>query len=277
MTLSELQRVFQSRVLHQARGIESLVPGTEHLDTETRLGIYENAFIARLVEALADTYPALRNALGESDFFELTRAFAATSPPSHFSIRYFGCDLASFIATAMTGVKARVFSDLARWEWALSEAFDAADAVALTQADLAHIEPEQWGRLQFRLSPSLRRLCLRSNAVQWWRAASQTAHRPTRWRSATPTEWALWRSQLTTYFRSLPDDEAWALDAVAGGEPFASMCEGLVRFGSDVEAPTRAATLLRRWLHDGWIVGIEIPATAAAGSRIDPATVSQRE
>jgi hypothetical protein len=276
MTLSELQRLFQSRVLHQARGIESLVPGTERLDTETRLRIYENAFVARLVEALADTYPALRNALGESDFFKLTRAFAARSPPSHFSIRYFGCDLASFIATAMTGVKARVLSDLARWEWALSEAFDAADAIALMPADLAHIEPRQWGQLQFRLSPSLRRLCLRSNAVQWWRAASQGARRPTRWRSAKPVEWALWRAQLTTYFRSLPDDEAWALDAIAGGEPFASMCEGLVRFGSDVEAPMRAATLLRRWLHDGWIVGMGLPAIAAEASPVDPATVSQR-
>ncbi|MGE3600630.1 MAG: putative DNA-binding domain-containing protein [Dehalococcoidia bacterium] len=260
MRLAELQRAFQSRVLHGDRAIEPVVPGTERLDTETRLGIYENAFVARLVEALADTYPALRNAVGESEFAELVRTFAKQSPPVHFSIRYFGSDLASFIATAFPGVKAKVLSDLARWEWALSEAFDAADAVALTKADLERIEPAQWAGLQFRLSPSLRRVCLRSNAVQWWRAASQQAARPTRWRSAMPVEWALWRSQLKTYFRSLPNDEAWALKAVAGGQPFASMCEGLVQFAGAVDAPTRAATLLQRWVRDEWIVGIEIPA-----------------
>lgn len=276
MRLAELQRAFQSRVLHHAAGIESLVPGTERFDTETRLGIYESAFPARLAAALTDTYPALRDALGESDFFELTRSFAAESPPSHFSIRYFGSDLASFIATRLAGVKAKVLSDLARWEWALSEAFDAADAAALTQKDFAHIDPAHWGRLRFRLSPSLRRLCLRSNAVQWWRAASQGARRPARWRVAKPVEWALWRSELKTYFRSLPGDEAWALDAVAAGQPFASMCEGLVRFGSDVEAPTRAATLLRRWLHNGWIVAIELSAIAADASTV-PATVGPRE
>lgn len=262
MSLAELQRAFQSRVLHGARAIESVVPGTERLDTETRLWIYENAFFARLVEALADTYPALRNALGESEFAELTRAFVTQSPPVHFSIRYFGSDLAAFILTAFPGVKAKVLSDLARWEWALSEAFDAADAAALSKADLGRFEPAQWAGLRFRLSPSLRRLCLRSNAVQWWRAASQKAARPTRWRSATPVEWALWRSQLTTYFRSLPSDEAWALDAIAGGQSFASLCEGLMQFSGAVDAPTRAATLLQQWIGEGWIVGVELPAFA---------------
>jgi hypothetical protein len=37
----------------------------------------------------------------------------------------------------------------------------------------------------------------------------------------------------------------------------------------------RAATLLRRWLHDGWIVGMGLPAIAAETSPVDPATVSQ--
>lgn len=270
MRLAELQRAFQSHVLHGDGAIESIVPGTERLDTRTRLGIYENAFFARLVEALADTYPALRSAVGESEFANLTRAFALRSPPSHFSIRYFGADLSSFIATALTAVKAKVLSDLARWEWTLSEAFDAQDAIALSKAELGQIEPAQWAGLQFRLSPSLRRLCLRSNAVQWWRAATQEATRPTRWRSAKPVEWALWRSQLTTYFRSLPIGEAWALDAVAGGQPFASMCEGLERFTSDVDAPTRAAMLVQRWVRDEWIVGIELPAQARHGTTSRP-------
>ncbi len=259
MRLAQLQRAFQSRVLLGTPAIESVVPGTARLDTETRLGIYEQAFIARLVEALADTYPALKNAVGEGEFAQLTRDFAAHSPPVHFSIRYFGSHWSAFIPTALPGVKGKVLSDLARWEWALSEAFDAADSVALTKADLGRIEPARWAGLRFRLSPSLRRLCLHSNAVQWWRAASQKAARPTRWRSAKPVEWALWRAQLTTYFRSLPIDEAWALDAIAGGKSFGSMCEGLVQLVDAADAPTRAATLLQQWVRDEWLVGIELP------------------
>lgn len=260
MRLAELQRALQSRVLHGDPAIEFVISGSERCDTGTRLGIYEHAFIARLVEALADTYPALRNTMGENEFTELTRGFVAKSPPVHFSIRYFGSDLAAFIPSAFTGAKAKVLGDLARWEWALSEAFDAADAVAVTKEDLGGIEPKQWPRLRFRLSPSLRRLRLSSNAVQWWRAAKQKAVRPTRWRSAKPVEWAIWRSQLTTYFRSLPRDEAWALDAIAGRQPFAAMCEVLVQFTGAEHAPMRAATLLQKWIGDEWIVGIELPA-----------------
>ena len=264
MRLHELQSAFQLRVLHGAGGVEASMRGSEHLDAVARLDIYQSAFGARLVEALAVTYPALRHAVGEDEFADLTRTFTQRSPPSHFSIRYFGHDLASFIATAFTGVKAQALSDLARWEWALSEVFDAADASALTRADFERFDPPHWEALGFRLSPSLRRLCLRTNAVEWWRAGSQGATRPTGWRFAKPVEWALWRSQLTTCFRSLPRDEAWALDSTARGQTFGSMCEGLARFVSASDAPTRAATLLQRWLLDDWIVGVELKVDGEA-------------
>ena len=68
MNLAELQRAFQARVLHGTREIEPLVLDTSDLDARSRLAIYESAFPARLCEALAVTYPALRRMLGEHDF-----------------------------------------------------------------------------------------------------------------------------------------------------------------------------------------------------------------
>lgn len=260
MRLAELQNAFQAHVLLGDRQIEALVPGTERFDTTTRLEIYDNAYVARLNEALAETFPALRFALGESKFDALTRAFALKMPPSRFSIRYYGSELARFIATEQAGTKARVLSELALWEWTLSEAFDAADAVALTSTDLERIEPAQWPQIRFQLLPSVRRICLRTNAVRWWQAASASARRPSRWHSQRATEWVVWRPQLTTHFRSLPSDEAWALDVVARGETFASVCEGLVKFHRVTAAPTQAATLLRSWLQGGLIAGVELPA-----------------
>lgn len=267
MRLAELQHAFQARVLLGDRVIEAIVPGNERFDTATRLGIYEHAFIARLTEALAVTYPALKSALGESAFADLIQAYVAASPPSHFSIRYYGHNLFEFVLAHLSGTKAKVLSELAQWEWLLSEAFDAADAVAIKREALSRIAPDQWGQVGFCLSPSFGRLRLTTNAVQWWRAASRSTPRPTRWRSVSTVQWAIWRSDLATYFRSLKPDEAWAIDALSAGQSFASLCEGLVRFCGD-GAPLRAATLVHRWVSDGWIVDIEVSGILTSSKRL---------
>jgi hypothetical protein len=62
---------------------------------------------------------------------------------------------------------------------------------------------------------------------------------------------------MNPYFRSLPADEVWAIDAALSGQPFASICEGLTHFHGGIEAPSRAALLLRFWLRDGWIAGLQ--------------------
>jgi hypothetical protein len=257
MRLTELQRALQNRVLRGTPGIEFEVSEAGQLDTYARLGIYENAFVGRLVEALALTYPALRDCLGDSAFAALTCAFVAQAPPSHFSVRYFGGDLASFVARHYIGVKAQVLSDLARWEWALGEAFDAPDASTLAPEDLGSITPAEWAGLRFRFAPALRTLSVQSNAVQWWRASTQDGTRPARWRTARPIAWAVWRNELQIYFRSLQPEEAWAVDAMADGHTFAFLCDGLARHTDEVDAPTLAASMLHRWLSDGWIVRID--------------------
>jgi hypothetical protein len=199
----------------------------------------------------------MRDSLGHAEFAALTRSLVAQAPPAHFSIRYFGGNLEAFVATHWNGVKALVLQDLARWEWALGEVFDAADAAPLSPADLSAFAPGRWGDLRFQLTPALRVLSVRTNAVQWWRASTQGASRPTRWRTAAPVTWVLSRMQLKTYFRSLQKEEEWAIGAAADGETFASLCDGLAQYGNDAEAPTRAAVMLHRWLSDGWIVGID--------------------
>jgi len=254
MNLAQLQSAFQQRVLHGSVDIERVVTSTSDFDTETRLRVYEYAYGARLIEALAKTYSALQDAMGEKQFTKLVYDYAKEKPPSHFSIRYYGDDLYIFIASTLSGPKAKVLSELAHWEWLLAASFDAADETPLTKESLATVAPEQWAQLRFKLSPSFHRISLRTNAVQWWRAMSEASSRPARFRVATQVEWAIWRCDLKTYFRSLPADEACAVDCVAEGQSFATMCERLAEFGHTDNAPMRAATLLSQWFSDGWIV-----------------------
>jgi hypothetical protein len=253
--LAQLQRALQAHVLHGDGAIAALVPGTARFDTRTRLAVYADGYAPRLAEALAQTYPALRQSLGPAVFAHCVASLARAAPSRHFSVRYYGKDLAAVIERHVRGVRGRAAADLARFEWALAAAFDAADARPIAATDLERIAPRAWPQLRFDTTPSLQSLELRSNAVAFWKAACETGPRPTRWRLARPQRWLIWRRDLGVYFRPLAADEAAALASLRAGGSFRRQCSAIAAVQGDAGAAQRAAALLRGWVEEGLLSG----------------------
>jgi Putative DNA-binding domain len=250
--LAALQADFQHYLLRGEAAIEARVTGSERVPAAARLAIYGGAYRGRLAEALAANYPALARLLDE-DFAELAQAYVAAHDSPYFSIRCYGEDLARFLAAEERYAAAPLLADLARWEWAMTGVFDAADAAPLEAAALAQVAPDAWALLRFRWHPSVTRLDLRWNAPQVWQALTEERERPPAAVTAQATPWLLWRQGLTTYFRSLTPTEAQALDAARSGWPFGELCELLCETVGDAQAPVTAATFLRGWVGAGLI------------------------
>ncbi|MDQ3960223.1 MAG: hypothetical protein M3255_08100, partial [Pseudomonadota bacterium] len=53
------------------------------------------------------------------------------------------------------------------------------------------------------------------------------------------------------------EDEAWAVDAAKAGKTFGAICEGLCQWHQDTEVALQAASLLRKWVTEGWVAGID--------------------
>jgi hypothetical protein len=104
------------------------------------------------------------------------------------------------------------------------------------------------------LRACVKRLQTASNIVQWWRAANNLAEQPGALKRATPCEWLLWRRGVNTYFRSLDEIEAFALDAAVAGATFADVCEGMATLADGSETALSAATLLRGWFAEDLIL-----------------------
>ena len=251
--LPQIQDAFQGYLLRGDDAVEALVAGTERVPIATRLSIYGDGYRSRLVEALQANFPVLSELLGEVDFATLGEAYVRSHDSPFFSIRYYGNALAGFLAREPEYSGAPMLADLARWEWMMTEVFDAADADAVGVADLAELAPEKWAELRFGLHPSVRRLALEWNAPQIWNAVSDKEEPPEVEFNATPVEWVLWRQELRTYFRSLQPGEAGALEAVRDGRSFGEICDLLCgEFGEDA-APMRAAGFLRDWVESGML------------------------
>jgi hypothetical protein len=251
--LAQVQVDFQDHLLRGGAAVEAHVVGTARVPVATRLGIYAGAYRSRLAEALQNTFPALAKLIGESDFHTLAAEYVRTHDSPYFSIRYYGDALPEFLASRCDYAGAPVLAELARWEWTMTDVFDAADAAPLTHAALSRVAPPQWAALRFAWHPSVRRLALEWNAPQIWQALSADAERPQASWSAAPVEWLLWRQDLTTYFRSLDASEAALLDAARNGWPFGELCELLCTELGEEQAVSTAATRLRDWVGSGLI------------------------
>lgn len=255
--LPEIQGNFQTYLLSGAAdAIERHVVGTDKVPVATRLSIYGDGYRTRLIEALEANFPVLAQLLGDEDFATLGTAYVRAHDSPFFNIRHYGNALADFLATDPGYAGAPVLAELARWEWTMTEVFDAADVESLSIEALARVKSEEWAELRFDWHPSLRRLALLWNAPQTWKAVSDDAEPPEVELSAVPVEWLLWRQDLRTYYRSLTPPEVMALDAARAGESFGELCGLLSAELGEAQAPARAAGFLRDWIESGLIIAV---------------------
>jgi hypothetical protein len=255
--LPQIQSDFQSYMLGgDSAVIEAHVVGTERVPVATRLSIYGDGYCSRLVEALEANFPVLSELLGEADFEKLGTAYVRAHDSPFFSIRYYGNALADFLASDAQYAGAPVLAELARWEWAMTEVFDAADSDPIGPEALTRVAPEKWAELRFDWHPSVRRLALWWNAPQMWKAVNEETEPPEVTLSEAPVEWVLWRQELRTYFRSLQAGEAAVLDAAREGRSFGELCAVLSASVGEAQAPAAAAGFLREWVGSGLLTGV---------------------
>lgn len=239
--------------------LDALVRETEAVPRAVRLGVYQQAYLLRLDEALRANYPKLHLLLGDEDFFELACTYAERHPSRRPSIRWFGDRLADFLASTEPYAGVPTLAELARFEWALCLAFDAADAATLGIDALASLGDEQWPVLRPGFHPAFSVLPLHFNAPAIWRALDRDEAPPAPEQSAHV--WAVWRHGMQPHYRSLADDEAALIQALLGGQPFGTACEALLPWHGEDEAPARAAGLLGQWLAAGWVCGLGVGET----------------
>jgi hypothetical protein len=254
--LRELQQDMQRHLLGEDSAAAAAIVDAPPLAAADRLAIYRNAYQVRLIDALHDTYPVLHGLLGDEAWLELGEAYVAAYPSVFRSIRWYGRELADFMARRPPYNDEPILSEVALLEWTLAEVFDAKDAEALQRAALSAVAPYAWGALTFEFHPSLRRLEFRWNTSAVWKAMSRDETPPAPELSVAPVAWLLWRQNLQNYFRSMSGVESAALDSALRGRNFGEICEDLNALLPEEEIPAAAASLLGTWADSGIIVGI---------------------
>lgn len=253
--LAQLQHQMRCAIAGEpeaACGLLRARPGHESL-----LRVYRHAYRARLTAALRDNHGVLPRAMGDEAFDALAAAYVDEHPSRHPSIRWFGDRLADFMAAHGDLVPHPAFVDLARMEWALRGAFDAADAPPLARETLAALPSGAWPSLVLRLHPSVQMLQLDWAVEPAWKALQDAGDEPELPEpQASPHTLLVWRPVLDTRWRSAESAlEAVLLDAVARGETFAVLCDCAAQAVGDEAAAACVVNALQQWLAEGLLAG----------------------
>jgi hypothetical protein len=250
VSLHDWQEALQASILERRDAMQDLIEPSD-IDRTTRLGIYQDAYLLRLAEALGTNYPCVRDTLGDDDFGHLVIAYQRFRTPRHASIRWFGDCLADFLCSAEPYQSVPILADLARFEWSLRHTIDAADAVRLEHAHLAAVPAVDWPELVLALHPSVTLLRLDWNAPAVWQAFDDETATPNPARA--PSAWLVYRGREgTSNWQSIPDLEFAALEAIRSREPFADLCVRLETHGTDPDkVPVIASQMLQEWIAAG--------------------------
>ena len=254
--LRKLEQDFQRCMLDNSLEMAGQVVGDGRASAEERVQVYVEGYRLRLMEVLEDNFDGLHGLVGDEEFDRLGRAYIDVHPSSHPSVRWFSQHLPGFLRGTEPYAAHPYLAEMAEFEWTQGCVFDAADDAAIGMEVFAALPPEAWAGARFTLRTAVRRLDLHWNIPAVWQALAAGETPPELVSGERPQGWVLWRQDFDTHWRSLGEDEAWALDAVREGNSFAVLCEGLCRWHAESAVALQAASLLKRWLADGLVAAV---------------------
>lgn len=247
-SLSKLQEDVQRYILGQHDHALTHVITTASLSAERRLDIYFNAYRARLIALLNDTYARVACHIGERAFDPAAGRYIARNPATTGSLRDYGMDFPLSLADDFPDDPE--IAELARMDLTLRHAFDARDAEILCLEDLATMAPHEWDDIVFTLHPSFIILGFDYNTVAIWQALNDGDAPPAAVLNANRMDWLFWRKDLQPHFRSLDALELAALQGIAQQQSFGQICHHLSALSQHDITPL-IGHWLSNWLADG--------------------------
>lgn len=136
-------QLFYKCVIGKESCISSFQPAGK-LSLEGAFAVYQRGYIARLTEALGDTFESVWKVLGDEIFFDVCRTFIMANPSQAYNLSDYSVKFIDFLMSQSASVEFPFLSDLAHLGWLHKEVFHRPQETGLQGAALmALIEDHQ--------------------------------------------------------------------------------------------------------------------------------------
>jgi hypothetical protein len=239
----------------------------DRLTSVDRLEIYNKQYWFRLIDAMYEDYAGIAAILGRERYNAFCKAYFTRYPSRTGMLRNIGYRLSQFVneEPALTAPHTDMVLDMARFEWAQVEAFDAAHKPRLTTDDLLGMDPAKT-RLYFQPSITLLeldyavdRLFLavkkQSGRSEASNASEGVSHTSRRRRSARAEHVfvVVHRFENQVYIKRLPAEAFAILRSLQKGATIAEAIEAAMPETADMmEWAKQIQGWFKMWMSWGW-------------------------
>jgi Putative DNA-binding domain len=142
-----------------SRIVSRFVKPNDRLSSFERLEIYNRQYWFRILDSFYEDYPGLRAVLGDSVFLRMAETYLTHFPSRSWTMRNLGSGIVRFLTREPHWAKKKqtLALEVARFEWAQIEAFDAASKPPLNFEALEIASPNE---LRLGLQPHVQLLAL---------------------------------------------------------------------------------------------------------------------
>lgn len=127
--LDQLQRWLLSAITSPSESapsdLASTIVPSRHQSAADRLAIYQNAYLARLLEVLRELFPCTRFAVGDELFDQFAPGYLAAHPPHSYTLARLADQWVEYLNATRPTDWGRFVVDLARLEHSIDRIFDA--------------------------------------------------------------------------------------------------------------------------------------------------------
>jgi hypothetical protein len=216
--VATLQRDFIAAASGGAsRPLAAAISGGGRLTAQEAVEVYRRGRVARLTEALGETYLRCWRVLGDADFFSTAADYIARHPSTSYNLSDYGAAFPLYLAAQPTLAHAPFLGDLARLEWAFKEMFHRAPHDGLDPARLAEAAGP---RRRLILGGAVSYLELDHRVLEIWRRelSNETSLTPPSWAGAQRL--VLYKRRSAAVFvREISGPQGDAFKALAAGRP----------------------------------------------------------
>ncbi|RDV03463.1 HvfC/BufC N-terminal domain-containing protein [Undibacter mobilis] len=155
-TFQTVQAQFAGALIDAERAVPPAVSSHTARTPQKRFAVYRNNVIVGLSEALRTQFPATERIVGREFFAALARVYIASEPPRSPVMMSYGQRFPAFIERFEPAATLPYLADVARLEFARTQAYHAADAAPLDATAWQSIDADALGQARVGLHPSLR-------------------------------------------------------------------------------------------------------------------------
>ncbi len=213
---SVTQSAFAGALLDAERPVPPAVSSHTARTPQKRFAVYRNNVIVGLSEALRTQFPATEKIVGTEFFSAMARVYVSTEPPRSPVLMSYGERFPAFIAAFPPAAELPYLADIARLEFARTQAYHAADAVPLDAAAWQAVDMHELPAMRVALHPSLRVVRSAFPVVTIW-SMNSGAREPASIEDHSSEDALIARPHSEVEVRQLPPGGAEFIDALAAG------------------------------------------------------------